>query len=68
MKIYDEEETDIKRPASVRVDAGDVTVANDLSAGSGGDDAPEISLFLPVLNEEMISAELRRVVATAAGG
>ncbi len=52
MKIYDEEETVIKRPANVRVDAGDVTVAQDLSVGDADGDAPEISLFLPVLNEE----------------
>ncbi|MCA1634807.1 MAG: glycosyltransferase family 2 protein [Acidobacteria bacterium] len=48
MKIYDEEETVISRQTSV-VEAEEATVAG---AGDGGDEAPEISVFLPVLNEE----------------
>ncbi|HEX6623704.1 MAG TPA: glycosyltransferase family 2 protein [Pyrinomonadaceae bacterium] len=48
MKIYDEEETAISRPAAV-VEAEEVTVAEERVAA---DAAPEISVFLPVLNEE----------------
>ena len=53
MKIYDEEETVIRRTAAGAADevtlADEATVAATL-AGPGA--APEISLFLPVLNEE----------------
>ncbi len=48
MKIYDEEETVISRPSAV-VEAEEVTVAEERGAA---DAAPEISVFLPVLNEE----------------
>jgi glycosyltransferase involved in cell wall biosynthesis len=48
MKIYDEEETVISRQAEV-VEAEEATVAE---APVEGDEAPEISVFLPVLNEE----------------
>ncbi|MCA1594019.1 MAG: glycosyltransferase family 2 protein [Acidobacteria bacterium] len=46
MKIYDEEETVINRQS--RAGAGELTNAEE----ARGDDAPEISVFLPVLNEE----------------
>ncbi len=48
MKIYDEEETAISRPAGV-VETEEVTIAEEVVAGT---EAPEISVFLPVLNEE----------------
>src|ERR1043165_9121645 len=48
MKIYDEEETVISRRAGATV-ADEATVAATLP---GEGEAPEISLFLPVLNEE----------------
>lgn len=54
MKIYDEEETAIRSRASV-VDADDTTVANEATIAATLSEpgvAPEISLFLPVLNEE----------------
>jgi glycosyltransferase involved in cell wall biosynthesis len=57
MKIYDEEETVIGR-ASRSVEGDDQTVAGEeptvagRPADRGGRNAPEISLFLPVLNEE----------------
>ncbi|MGB8508783.1 MAG: glycosyltransferase family 2 protein [Pyrinomonadaceae bacterium] len=50
MKIYDEEETVIRRARRQSVDAEDATISQE--AIDGGDDAPEISVFLPVLNEE----------------
>ena len=46
MKIYDEEETLVRRRRGV--EAEELTV----SAGVDGGDQPEISVFLPVLNEE----------------
>jgi glycosyltransferase involved in cell wall biosynthesis len=57
MKIYDEEETVLGR-TSRAVEGGDETMgAEELTvagggAAGGGRGAPEISLFLPVLNEE----------------
>ncbi len=48
MKIYDEEETVISRQTSM-VEAEEATIAG---AVAEGDEAPEISVFLPVLNEE----------------
>jgi glycosyltransferase involved in cell wall biosynthesis len=49
MKIYDEEETVISRTSRV-VEAEEPTVS--AAPPEESDDAPEISLFLPVLNEE----------------
>jgi glycosyltransferase involved in cell wall biosynthesis len=52
MKIYDEEETVISRRAVVSeagVEAEEATMA---AALGGDDETPEISVFLPVLNEE----------------
>lgn len=51
MKIYDEEETVMRRPAGV-VEAEEVTVAEGPAVDTAGEAAPEISIFLPVLNEE----------------
>ncbi|HVF55975.1 MAG TPA: glycosyltransferase family 2 protein [Pyrinomonadaceae bacterium] len=48
MKIYDEEETVIRR--TPEIDAGELTVSG--GARDGGGERPEISVFLPVLNEE----------------
>jgi glycosyltransferase involved in cell wall biosynthesis len=48
MKIYDEEETVMRRPAGV-AEAEEVTVADEPVVA---DEAPEISVFLLVLNEE----------------
>ena len=48
MKIYDEEETVMRRPAGV-VESEEVTIAEEQLAQA---EAPEISVFLPVLNEE----------------
>jgi glycosyltransferase involved in cell wall biosynthesis len=47
MKIYDEEETVIRRTRGV--EAEELTLTGDVS---GGGEQPEISVFLPVLNEE----------------
>jgi glycosyltransferase involved in cell wall biosynthesis len=54
MKIYDEEETVISRRAGARA-AEDVTLADEATVAATTPEpgvAPEISLFLPVLNEE----------------
>src|SRR5688500_1655496 len=51
MKIYDEEETVISRPAGA-VELDEVTATEVAGAPEAGDDTPEISVFLPVLNEE----------------
>lgn len=48
MKIYDEEETVMRRPSGV-TEAEEVTLAEEQTAEAA---APEISVFLPVLNEE----------------
>jgi glycosyltransferase involved in cell wall biosynthesis len=47
MKIFDEEETVISRPRGAATE--DTTVAG---VSEASDEAPEISVFLPVLNEE----------------
>src|ERR1051325_2366293 len=49
MKIYDEEETVISRAVEEATAAEEATVAAPVAEAS---EAPEISLFLPVLNEE----------------
>ena len=51
MKIYDEEETVISRPGGRDVSPDEATIA-DRAAERGDEGGPEISLFLPVLNEE----------------
>jgi glycosyltransferase involved in cell wall biosynthesis len=51
MKIYDEEETVISRAAGA-VELEEATVTEVSATPGAGDGAPEISVFLPVLNEE----------------
>jgi glycosyltransferase involved in cell wall biosynthesis len=51
MKIYDEEETVINR-SSRAVEGGEEQTVATRPRSSGGHGGPEISLFLPVLNEE----------------
>jgi len=55
MKIYDEEETVMRRRAAGVAEAEDVTVADEATLAATLAEpgvAPEISLFLPVLDEE----------------
>jgi glycosyltransferase involved in cell wall biosynthesis len=53
MKIYDEEETVLSRSRTVEdVRADETTLVGTEASGAGDGDAPEISVFLPVLNEE----------------
>jgi glycosyltransferase involved in cell wall biosynthesis len=51
MKIYDEEETVISRPAGA-VELDEATITEVSATAGAGDRTPEISVFLPVLNEE----------------
>jgi glycosyltransferase involved in cell wall biosynthesis len=50
MKIYDEEETVISRPKGA-AEVEEATVTR-VAESAAGDEPPEISVFLPVLNEE----------------
>ncbi|HEU4595343.1 MAG TPA: glycosyltransferase family 2 protein [Pyrinomonadaceae bacterium] len=51
MKIYDEEETVISRPSGA-AELDEATLTEVAGASEAGDEPPEISVFLPVLNEE----------------